>query len=208
MTTIIGIAGGSASGKTTVAERLFESSKPLGSIVMIRFDDYYKDLSFLPIDERRKVNFDHPDSVDIELLIKHLKDLKTGKAIDQPTYDFTMHNRSKETKHLEPCDMIILEGIFTLTDERIRDLCDIKIFVEIDADIRFIRRLTRDVNQRGRNVDDVIRQYLDTVRPMYLEFIEPSKRYADIIIPKGGFNHVAIDMVKAQISSILSKKVL
>lgn len=203
MTTIIGIAGGSASGKTTVAKKLIEASRTLGSVVSIRFDDYYKDLSHLTIEERRTINFDHPDSIDIELLISHLEMLKSGQPIEKPTYDFTVSNRSKVTEHIEPCNVIILEGIFTLVDERIRKLCDIKIFVDIDADIRFIRRLKRDIENRGRSVESIVNQYLETVRPMYLQFIEPSKRYADVIIPIGGHNDIAIDMILAKISTLL-----
>lgn len=208
MVTVIGIAGGSASGKTTVACKLIEASKKWGKVVYLRFDDYYKDLSHLDLEERRKVNFDHPSSVDMDLLYTHLLALKNSESISKPTYDFVNYNRGTEYELIEPGNVIILEGIFTLVDERIRDMCDIKLFVDIDPDIRFIRRLTRDMKERGRSVDSIIKQYMDTVRPMYLQFIEPSKRYADIIIPKGGFNQIAIDMVLAKISSIFKENVL
>jgi len=202
-TMIIGIAGGSASGKTSAAQRLFAKNKDLGSIAMIRLDDYYKKIEGKTYEERSKINFDHPDSIDFDLLRQHLIDLKSGKSIKKPIYDFTIHNRSEDIEIVNPVNVIILEGILTLSEQCIRDLCDIKIFVDTADDIRFIRRLKRDINERGRTVDSVIKQYLETVRPMHMQFVEPSKRYADIIIPEGGHNPIVIDIISSKISSIM-----
>ncbi len=201
----VGIAGGSASGKTVVADKVYEKVANCESLSLIRMDDYYKCLDHLSYEERAKVNFDHPDSIDFELLKKHIKDLKSGKSIEKPLYDFTIHNRRKETEHLEPTEVIILEGILTFVDPEIRDLCDIKIFVDTPDDIRFIRRLKRDVNERARSVDTTINQYLKTVRPMHHQFVEPTKQYADIIVPNGGKNPIVIDIIANKIASIIGK---
>ncbi len=194
MTLLIGIAGGTGSGKTTVAQRIQEYFRG-AQIVVLPQDAYYKDQSHLPMEERVKVNYDHPDAFDTELLIHHLQALKQGEAIEMPVYDFKTHTRSPKTIRINPGDVIILEGILVLHDPRIRNLLDIKIFVDTPDDIRFIRRLTRDIRERGRTLESVIQQYLSTVRPMHLEFVEPSKAFADIIIPEGGFNDVAISVL-------------
>ena len=203
--TVIGIAGGSGSGKTTVAEKVYDSIKDLTSVVVIKLDDYYKDLTHLSFEERTKVNFDHPDSLDFDLLVEDVRKLKNGHAIDKPTYDFVSHNRSSLREIIEPVQIVIVEGILALSDERLRELFDIKIFVDTPDDIRFIRRLRRDNIQRGRSTESVINQYLATVRPMHHQFVEPSKRYADIIIPSGGENPVAISIITSKISSIINE---
>ncbi len=202
---LIGITGGTGSGKSTVAQEIF-NSLPEKNIVIIEQDSYYKDQSHLTFEERIKTNYDHPLAFDNDLLIKHLNDLLEGKAIEKPIYDFETHNRKKETVRVEPKDIIILEGILILDDERIRNLLDIKIFVDTDADIRIIRRITRDIKERGRTLESVIEQYLTTVRPAHMQFIEPSKKYADIIIPEGGYNKVAIDLMVTKIKSIIAQK--
>lgn len=202
---VIGIAGGSASGKTSVAKKLLENQiSKVGSIALIRLDDYYKDLSNLSIEKRAATNFDHPDSIDFKLLKTHLMALKAGKKINKPIYDFTIHNRKQETELINPVNVVILEGILTLSELDIRQLCDIKLYVDTPDDIRFIRRLKRDTNDRGRTIESVINQYMDTVRPMHEQFVEPSKRYADIIIPEGGHNPIVIDIITAKISSIIN----
>jgi uridine kinase len=199
---LIGISGASGSGKTLVAQTLYET---LGSqqVVTLQEDSYYKDLSHLPFEKRTQFNFDHPDAFDHVLLITHLQDLLKGKTIQHPVYDFTTHTRKKETKTLGPHRIIILEGILVLTIPELRDLMDIKIFVDTPADICFIRRLQRDIHERKRTVESVINQYQNTVRPMFMQFIEPSKRYADIIIPHGGRNVIAIDIIRAKIENLL-----
>ncbi len=201
---LIGIAGASGSGKTLVAHTLY---KKLGSdkVTIIQEDAYYKDLSHLPLEERAKFNFDHPDAFDHDLLIEHLKKLLAGESIEQPQYDYTTHSRKKETRRIGPHQIIILEGILILAIPELRELMDIKIYIDTPPDICFIRRLERDIKERGRTVETVIRQYLDTVRPMYLQFVEPSKRYADIIIPRGGKNFIAIDIVKSKIEKLLQE---
>lgn len=207
-TMVIGIAGGSASGKTTIAEKLFEAFDPTNSIVIIREDDYYKDQSNIEFEERKKTNYDHPLAFEHDLLCKHLDDLCNGKLIEKPIYDFTVHNRSKETELVKPAEVIILEGLFILEEEELRKRCDIKVFVDTPADVRLCRRLLRDVNERKRDFNNIIEQYLNTVRVMHEQFIEPSKRYADIIIPEGGNNIVAIDLLLTKIRSILIQKML
>lgn len=205
-TVIIGIAGGTASGKTTIAKKVYEESSKKGTVTMIKIDDYYKVLDHLSMEERIKVNYDHPDAYDIELLTSHLNDLKNGKQINKPTYDFVTHNRSKTNYDVvEPANVIILEGILTLAIKEIRDLCDIKLFVDTPDDIRFIRRLKRDIEERGRDVNSIINQYLTTVRPMHISFVEKSKTYADLIIPEGGKNNIAIDFIVTKILDIIKK---
>ncbi|MGA9397991.1 MAG: uridine kinase [Anaerolineaceae bacterium] len=201
-TLIIGIAGGSGSGKTTVANAIL---KAVGKerIAYLPHDAYYKDLTNLPPIQRKQVNFDHPESLDTELLIQQILTLRQRQPIDLPTYDFTTHSRTAKTIPIKPHRVIIVEGILIFADARLRELFDVKIFVDTDADIRFIRRLQRDITERGRQTENVIKQYLGTVRPMHLEFVEPSKRYADVIIPEGGWNTVALDMVIARIDSLL-----
>lgn len=191
---IIGIAGGSGSGKTTVAEMIAET---LGEdrVAIILQDNYYKDLSHLPPEERAKVNFDHPDSIDAKCMARHIADLKEGKSIQKPIYDFKTHTRKPETETVHPKEVLIIEGILILDNEELRNLMDLKIYVDTDDDIRFIRRLKRDIAERGRDMDSVIHQYLTTVRPMHLEFVEKSKRYADIILPWRDYKISAITMV-------------
>ena len=204
-TTIIGIAGGTASGKTTIAKILYETALLYGSVAHIKLDDYYKDNSHLSFEERRKINYDHPDSYDIELIVSHINQLKSQKAIEKPTYDFVNSIRSDITEHIEPSNIIIVEGIMVFAIPEIRDLLEMKIYVDTEDDIRFIRRLKRDMNERGRSLDSVVNQYLSTVRPMHLTFVEPSKRFADIIVPEGGENKVAVDILVTKIIDLLSK---
>ena len=199
---LIGITGGTGSGKSTIADALY-SNFSKDRITMIQQDMYYKDQSHLSMEERVKTNYDHPMAFDNDLLVEHLQKLIKGEAIEKPRYDFTIHNRAKDTTTVEPREIIIVEGILILEDERIRDLFDIKVYVDTDADIRILRRLVRDINERGRTVESVIDQYLKMVRPMHMEFTEPTKRYADIIIPEGGHNYVAIDILMAKIRDIL-----
>lgn len=200
---MIGICGGTGSCKTTIAHKVINS---VGAerVILLNQDSYYRDLSALPLDARSHANFDHPDSLDFELLIDHAKKLLSGEAIEQPIYDFTTHTRTKESLRIEPQPVIILEGILILTQPALRDLIDMKIFIEADADIRFIRRLLRDISERGRTKESVIHQYLTSVRPMHAEYVEPTKQYADIIIPKGGDNHIGIDMINAWVRQHLS----
>ena len=205
---IIGIEGGSASGKTSIAEALRDTFSDTKSVIIIRQDDYYKNQSDMPMEERVKTNYDHPFAFDNDLMVAQIKQLINGETILKPTYNFVEHTRSDVTEKIEPCDVIILEGLFVLEDESLRKLLNIKIFVDTDADIRFIRRLIRDVKDRGRTLDSVVSQYVNTVRVMHNAFIEPSKRYADIIIPEGGQNKVAIDLLTTKISSIIHNTVL
>lgn len=198
----IGIAGGTGSGKSTVARAVFQSM-PASSIAVIEQDSYYRDQSELSFEERVKTNYDHPLAFDNDLLITHLKQLSQGQAVEKPIYDFEIHNRKKETILVEPRDIVILEGILLYEDKRIRDLLDIKVFVDTDPDVRVIRRIQRDMKYRGRSLDSVIEQYMTTVRPAHLQFVEPSKRYADLIIPEGGYNKVAIDLMVTKVQSIL-----
>ena len=201
--TIIGIAGGSASGKTSIAKKLYESFQNTHQVGIIKQDDYYKDQSHKTMEERQLTNYDHPSSFDTDLLVSQLHQIKEGQSIEKPLYDYTQHNRSIETEYVEPRDVILLEGIFVLAEERVREQCDILVFVDTDDDIRFIRRLQRDIAERGRSVDSVCQQYLTTVRPMHEQFIEPSKKYAHIIIPEGGENQVAIDLLITKIKSLI-----
>lgn len=199
---VIGIAGGTGSGKTTVAQAILNRSGP-ERVAFIQHDSYYKDLSALPPAQRATTNFDHPHSLETELMVAHIRALKAGKAIDVPLYDFTTHTRTEQTVRVEPRPVILVEGILLFVDATMRALCDIKLFVDTDSDIRFIRRLQRDIAERGRTTESVIAQYHATVRPMHLEFVEPSKRYADLIIPEGGLNEVAMDVVMARIEAKL-----
>ncbi len=195
---IVGVAGGSGSGKTTVVRELVRALQPR-RVAVIHHDAYYRDLSHLPFSERVEVNFDHPDSLDTDLLVSHLERLKEGHAVEVPVYDFTTHTRTSLVERVEPAGVIIVDGILVLADPRLRALFDIKIFVDTDADIRFIRRLIRDMNQRGRTLESVVDQYLRTVRPMHLAFVEGSRAFADIIIPEGGRNRVAIELVVSRL---------
>lgn len=203
--TIIGIAGGTASGKTTLARKLYESTKKVGSVSILRFDDYYYKMDHLTYEERCKINYDHPDSFDVNLLIEHLKELKKGNAIDKPTYDYVIHNRAKETELIEPSNVIIVEGILIFAIPNLREMFDVKIFVDTPDDIRLLRRLKRDVEDRGRTIESVSEQYLETVRPMHEAFVEPSKKYADLIIPEGGKNQIALDFIETKIIQLLNK---
>ncbi|WP_289135492.1 uridine kinase [uncultured Brevibacillus sp.] len=202
---LIGVAGGSGSGKTTVAKELFRQFQN-DSVTMIEQDSYYKDQSHLSADERALTNYDHPFAFDNDLLLAHLQELLAGRAIEKPIYDFKLHNRKEEKVKVDPKDVIILEGMLILEDTRIRDLMDIKVFVDTDADVRIIRRIARDIEERGRSLDSIVNQYLNVVRPMHLQFIEPTKRYADVIIPEGGYNRVALDLLSTKISNILLEK--
>ena len=202
---IIGVTGGSGSGKTSVSRAIFNNF-PDQSIMMLEQDSYYKDQSHLSFEERLNTNYDHPFAFDNDLLIQHVGDLLNYKAIEKPVYDYVAHTRSQATIIQEPKEVIILEGILILEDERLRDLMDIKVYVDTDDDIRIIRRIKRDMEERGRTLDSVIEQYLTVVKPMYHQFIEPTKRYADIIVPEGGENHVAIDLITTKVASFLNHK--
>lgn len=200
---LIGIAGASGSGKTLVAKNIYDS---IGSdkVIIMQEDSYYKDLSDIPFDERTGKNFDHPDAFDHSLLKDHLEELLSGKSISHPIYDYKTHSRLKETKTVGPHQIIVLEGILIMNEPSLRKIMDIKVFIDTAPDICFIRRLKRDINERARSVESVIGQYMETVRPMYLQFIEPAKRYADIIIPQGGKNKIAIDILTAKIKSLMN----
>lgn len=203
---IIGIAGGTASGKSSVAQKLVDAFDDVNTVSIIRIDDYYLDQSDMPFSERLKTNYDHPDAFDNELLIRQIDELSSGKAIEKPTYDYTNHTRSSITEMVYPCDVLILEGLFVLENEDIRKRLDMKIFIDTDADVRFIRRLKRDVKERGRTIENVCDQYLNTVRVMHEAFVEPSKRKADIIIPEGAQNEVAMDLLMTKIRSIIDAR--
>ena len=195
---LIGIAGGSGSGKSTVARRVADS---LGqaSVVFLDMDAYYRNHIHLSLEERRRVNWDHPDAFDLDLLVEQLETLASGREIRKPTYDFVTHTRRDDHEVIAPADVIVIDGILLFSDARVRDLCDVKVFVDADADIRVLRRIRRDMVERGRPLDEIIEQYLATVQPMHLQFVEPSKRYADVIVPRGGQNAVAIEMIVAKI---------
>lgn len=200
----MGISGGTGSGKTTVAQKII-SSVGRDNVVYLQQDSYYRNLGDMPLDLKHRVNYDHPDAFDMELLINHLEALRAGETIEQPIYDYPSHSRRSETYHVEPRPVIIVEGILVFVNSQMRGLMNLKIFVDTDPDIRFIRRLDRDVHERGRTLESVITQYTTTVRPMHLQFVEPSKRYADIIIPEGGFNDVGIDLITGKIKSFLAQ---
>ncbi|MBI3536084.1 MAG: uridine kinase [Chloroflexi bacterium] len=199
---LIGVAGGSGSGKTTVSAAILERVRP-DQLALIQHDMYYRDRSHLPAAERARINYDHPDSLETDLLVAHLQDLRAGRAVEIPQYDFALHIRKKEMRRVEPRPVILVEGILIFVDAALRHLFDVKIFVDADSDLRFIRRLERDIAERGRTRESVVAQYLETVRPMHLEFVEPSKRYADVIIPEGGHNLIAINMVVARMQEML-----
>lgn len=199
---VIGVAGASGSGKSSVSKRILEIFSEM-SILVLQQDFYYKDQTHLPFEERLKTNYDHPLAFDNDLFIEHLEKLMKSETIDKPVYDFANHTRSTETIHQEPRDVIIVEGILILDDKRVRNLLDIKIYVDTDSDICLARRILRDINERGRTVDSVINQYVEVVKPMFHQFVEPTKRYADIIIPEGGYNQVAIDLLATKVRSIL-----
>jgi uridine kinase len=202
---VIGIAGGSGSGKTTVAQEIL-NRVGVDRIAYLQQDSYYKDLTGLPSTQHAEINFDHPDAVETELLIEHIACLRNLQPVAVPIYDFTTDSRTTETFTVEPRGVILVEGILIFVDAALRKMFDVKIFVDTDSDLRFIRRLYRDITERGRTTESVIKQYQATVRPMHLEFVEPSKRYADVIIPEGGFNTAALDMVVARIESLLNEK--
>ena len=202
---VIGISGGTGSGKTTVACKIVESVGQ-ENVVFLQQDAYYRDLGDMPLEVRHHLNFDHPDALDNDLLINHVRSLRAGEAIDQPIYDYATHARTANKRHIEPRPVIIVEGILVFVSPPLRALMDMKIFVDTDADIRFIRRLKRDLEERGRSPQSVMEQYEVTVRPMHLQFVEPSKRYADIIIPEGGNNAVGIDLICEKIKAILSRQ--
>jgi uridine kinase len=202
MSIIIGVAGGSGSGKTTVVKSIVRSLGK-GQVTVVHHDSYYRDASHLTPAARHAINYDHPDSLETELLVEHLEALRAGRSVQVPLYDFSTHTRLAETEPAEPKKVIILDGLLILWDERLRRLMDIKVFVDTDADLRFIRRLSRDIEQRGRTAEWVIKQYLETVRLMHLEFVEPSKRYADLILPEGGHNRVGVDMLLTKVRSIV-----
>ena len=202
---VFGVAGGTASGKTTVARAVLDSVGA-SQVAYVPHDAYYRDLAQLDLVERAKLNYDHPDALETELLIDHISQLLEWRPVDIPTYDFTEHRRTKEVRLVEPSPIILIDGILIFTNTALRDLMDIKIYVDTDPDVRFIRRLDRDMNERGRALDSIIQQYMETVRVMHLEFVEPSKRYADVIIPHGGLNQVAMDMVVARLVTLLNAR--
>lgn len=201
---IIGICGGTGSGKTTITSRIIEAISE-ENVIVLEQDNYYKAFAELSFEERTQQNFDHPDSMDTPLLAEHVRRLREGQAIERPTYDFANYRRTNETVRVAPRPAIIIEGILIFESRALRDLMDVKIFVDTDADLRFIRRLTRDIRERGRRMESVVEQYMKTVRPMHMEFVEPSKRYADVIIPEGGHNEVGIDLVIQKIRSLVPR---
>jgi len=201
---VVGIAGGTASGKTTVARKIHEAFSP-SRIAFVDQDAYYRDLRHLPLAERREVNFDHPDAFDTELLVKHLKALKAGQAVQKPVYDYVESVRGEATVTVSPADIILIEGIMVLHEDAVRAELDVRIYVETEDDVRIIRRLTRDIKERGREFDHVVHQYLSSVRPMHLAFVEPSKRHADIVVPHGGNNEIAIDMLVGALRAKLAR---
>lgn len=200
-TIIIGIAGGTGCGKSTLINRIKDEFND--EITILSHDFYYKQHNDIPFEERKKINYDHPSAFDTDIMIHHIKELAAGHAIERPVYDFTIHNRIDETVTVYPAKVIVVEGILIFENEELRDLCDIKVFIDTDADVRIIRRILRDVKERGRMLDNIVEQYLTTVKPMHDMFVEPSKRYADIIIPEGGFNQVALEMLTWRIHALL-----
>ena len=195
---IVGIAGGTGSGKSTVARRIASAFEASG-VAFIDMDAYYRNFAHLPMEARRRINWDHPEALDLELLVAHLECLRRGEAIEKPVYDFVTHTRALETERVEPMPVVVIDGILLFAEQRVREACDVKVFVDADADVRLIRRIRRDMTERGRPLDEILEQYLSTVQPMHLQFVEPSKRYADVIVPRGGHNEVAIEMLVAKI---------
>lgn len=202
---IIGIAGGTGSGKTTVARKIADAL-PSASVAFLDMDGYYRDFSHLPMEERRKINWDHPEAFDLDLFASHLQQLAQGEPVQKPVYDFTQHVRSARTEEILAADVVVVDGILLFTDERLRDLFDVKVFVDADPDIRLVRRIQRDMSERDRPLEEILRQYLTTVRPMHQQFVEPGKRYADIIVPRGGQNAVAIEMILSSIQRRLDAR--
>jgi uridine kinase len=202
---VIGIAGGTGSGKSTVARNVAQALST-ASVAFIDMDAYYKNFAHLPLEERRKINWDHPEAFDWELLVGQLTELTSGRSIAKPVYDFLTHTRGAQTVVIPPAEVVVVDGILLFVDSRVRELCDVKVFVDADADARLIRRIRRDMNKRGRPLDEILEQYLATVQPMHLQFVEPSKRYADVIVPRGGHNPVAIEMIVAKIQRRLSPR--
>lgn len=202
---VFGVAGGTASGKTTVARAILDAVGA-SQVAYLPHDAYYRDMAHLPLEDRARLNYDHPNSLETELLVEHVKKLLQNQAVRIPVYDFTDHKRTAKTHLVEPSPIILIDGILIFTDPELRDLMDIKVYVDTDADVRFIRRLQRDIEERGRSLESVIDQYMKTVRLMHMEFVEPSKRYADVIIPHGGLNKVAMDMVVARLVSLLGSR--
>jgi uridine kinase len=201
---IIGIAGGTGSGKTTVARRIAEALTG-SSVLSLDMDAYYRNRTDLTLDERRHLNWDHPEAFDLDLLLAHLDALALRRAVDKPVYDYVTHLRADRTERLEPADVVVIDGILLFVDARVRERCDVKLFVDTDADIRLVRRIRRDMRARGRPLDEILEQYLGTVRPMHQEFVEPSKQHADVIIPRGGHNEVGIGMIVARIHQRLQE---
>jgi uridine kinase len=199
---LIGIAGGTGSGKSTVARKIAEGL-PAGSVVIIDHDSYYRDHSDLTVEQRRLINFDHPDALDNDLLVSHLQELRAGRAVDIPIYDFKTDSRLPERRHVEPTRIVIVEGILVFVEERVRRLLDVRVFVDTDADLRVFRRIRRDLEQRGRTFQSIREQYYTTVRPMHLQFVEPSKRWADLIVPEGGENLIAVDLILGKLRHVL-----
>ena len=202
MSIVFGVAGGTASGKTTMARSILEAVGA-AQIAYLPHDAYYKDMKHLSYEERAKLNYDHPDSLETKLLVRHIKQLQRGKVVAVPVYDFMQHRRTRETVLVEPSPIILVDGILIFTRRKLRETMDIKVYVDTDADVRFIRRLTRDIEERGRSLSSVVQQYLGTVRPMHLKFVEPSKRYADVIVPDGGHNQVAMAMVVSRLQDMM-----
>ena len=202
---VIGIAGGTGSGKTTVARALAEGL-PAREVAVIDHDSYYRDRSDLSFEERTHLNYDHPDSLDNDLFVEHLSALRAGQAVEVPIYDFVTHQRRPERRRIEPARLIIVEGILVFVEDRVRALMDIKLFVDTDADLRVFRRIRRDIEHRGRSFQSIREQYYSTVRPMHLQFVEPSKRWADLIIPEGGQNHVALDLIRGKLAAIFGNR--
>lgn len=202
---VFGVAGGTASGKTTVANTILEAVGA-SQVAYLQHDAYYKDMPHLPLEERARLNYDHPQSLETDLLVLHVRQLLAGERVQVPVYDFTQHRRTAETRPVSACPIILVEGILIFTHRPLRDLMDIKVYVDTDPDVRFIRRMARDMKERGRSLDSIVKQYLETVRPMHQEFVEPSKRYADVIIPRGGMNQVALDMVVSRLRELLRQK--
>lgn len=203
---VIGIAGGTGSGKSTVARKVAEALRA-SSVAFLDMDAYYRNFAHLSIEERRHINWDHPDAFDVALLVEQLGQLARGEPIEKPVYDFVQHLRASETVHVEPADVVVIDGILLFVEASVRELCDVKVFVDADADIRLVRRIRRDMRRRGRVLDDILDQYLSTVQPMHLQFVEPSKRYADVIVPRGGHNAIAIEMIVAKIQRRLGSRV-